>query len=264
MKMAKRLFLLAFLLIGLSACMTPGIRRVTQQGELVVGTAADMPPLNMTTKDGKIIGYEIDIARLMASAMGVRLRLVPMPFPELLPALEARKLDMVISGMTITPERNLKFAFVGPYFISGKSFLTKKATIAQTKDARKLNQTGTKLAALEGSTSQSFVQEFMPKATLVTIKTYDEGVNMVLEDKVEALIADFPICIVSVFRYPNRGLASLITPVTYEPLGIALPADDPHMVNWVENFLRTLEGGGGLKALQDRWFKKPTWLHQLP
>jgi len=45
--------------------------------------------------------------------------------------------------MTITPERNLKFAFVGPYFISGKSFLTKKATIAQTKDARKLNQTGT-------------------------------------------------------------------------------------------------------------------------
>jgi len=264
MKRMKRFFLLALLSIGLSACATTGLQRIAQQGELVVGTAANMPPLNMTTRDGNIIGYEIDLARLMAGAMGVKLRLVPIPFAELLPTLETGKVDMVISGMTITPERNLKFAFVGPYFISGKSFLTKQETIASMTDARRLNQADTRLAALGGSTSERFVKEFLPRATLVTVENYDEGVNLVLVDEVEALIADFPICIVSVFRYPDRGLTSLITPITYEPLGIALPADDPLMVNWVQNFLRTFEGGGGLDGLRDRWFEDSSWLRELP
>ena len=108
---------------------------IVQKGELVVGTAASMPPLNMTTKKGEIIGFEIDLARMMASAMGVKLRVEPMEFSKLLPALENGKVDMVLSGMTITPARNLKVAFVGPYFISGKAFLTKIETIAKAKEA---------------------------------------------------------------------------------------------------------------------------------
>jgi polar amino acid transport system substrate-binding protein len=231
---------------------------------LVVATAASMPPLNMTTRKGEIVGYEIDIARLMAAAMGVQLKLEAMSFSELLPALEAGKVDMIISGMTITPKRNLKVAFVGPYFISGKSILTKSRTLASVKDAAEINQPGTTLAALMGSTSQRFVETVIPNATLVRTKTYDEAVSLVLQDKVHALIADFPICIVSTFRYPNRGLTSLITPFTYEPLGIALPANDPLLVNWVENFLRTLQGSGTLKKLEARWFKDASWLNQLP
>jgi len=254
----------ALLAFGLSACATSSIQRVLEQGELVVGTAANMPPLNMTTRDGRIVGYEIDIAAQMASAMGVQLKLVPMPFGELLPALEAGRLDMVISGITMTPERNLKVAFAGPYFISGKSFLTKRATIASARDARILDRPEATLAALKESTSESFVRQFLPRATLVQVESYDEGVQKVLDDEVEALIADFPICIVSVFRYPDRGLASLITPVTYEPLGIALPADDPLFVNLIENFLGTLKGDGRLRALQNRWFKEQGWLSELP
>ena len=260
----KKLLALLLLSLGLWACAPTTLQHVVHQNELVVGTAANMPPLNMTTRDGKVIGYEVDIAAHLASAMGVQLKLVKMPFPDLLPALEAGQLDMVISGMTMTTQRNLKVAFVGPYFISGKSFLTKEATIASARDARRLNQPGTKLAALEKSTSEQFVKEFLPEATLVAVKSYDEGVQKVLDDEVDALIADYPICIVSVFRYPDRGLVSLITPVTYEPLGIALPGDDPLFVNLVENYLGTLKGGGRLKALQERWFKEPKWLGELP
>ena len=101
--------------------ISPVLDRIQQRGELVVGTAGSMPPLNMTTKDGRVIGIEPDLARYMASSMGVKLRIETMHFHELLPALEAGKVDMVLSGMTITGRRNLKAAFVGPYFISGKS-----------------------------------------------------------------------------------------------------------------------------------------------
>src|SRR2546428_13083485 len=84
-----------------SSSVLGGIRA---KGELVVGTAASMPPLNMTTKTGEIIGLEIDLARAMAESMKVKVRLASMPFAELLPALEAGHVDLILAGMTTTPD----------------------------------------------------------------------------------------------------------------------------------------------------------------
>jgi polar amino acid transport system substrate-binding protein len=218
----------------------------------------------MTTKDGQIIGLEADIAGSIADAMGVKLRLEAMPFSELLPALEAGKVDIILSGMTIIPGRNLKVAFVGPYLISGKGFLTKAQKIAAAKDSYELNSPDVTIAALKGSTSQSYIEDFIPKAKLVTTEDYDEAVDLVIKDQVDAMFADYPICLVSLLRHPDAGLVSFITPITYEPLGIALPANDPHLINWLENFLETLDGSGELERLKNEWFKGGPWLRELP
>jgi polar amino acid transport system substrate-binding protein len=244
--------------------ISPVLDRILEKGELVVGTAGSMPPLNMTTRDGEIIGLEPDIAQFIATAMVVKLRLEIMPFSELLPSLEEGKIDMIMSGMTITSKRNLKVAFVGPYFKSGKAFLTKMKTMAAADDTTEINSPDVKLVALKGSTSQLFVQTVLFNATLVTARDYDEAVDMVIRDEVHALVADYPICVVSVVRYPDEGLMSIITPLTYEPLGIAVPANDPHLVNWTDNFLKSLEGSGALKKLKKRWFENTSWLKKLP
>jgi polar amino acid transport system substrate-binding protein len=97
-----------------AARVAPMLDRIVAKKELVVGTAASMPPLNMTMKDGQIAGMEIDLARLISGALDVKLTLKQMPFNDLLPALQAGQVDMILSGMTITPARNLKVAFVGP------------------------------------------------------------------------------------------------------------------------------------------------------
>src|SRR5262245_32402592 len=254
--------------LGCSAAVTPApsapvLSRIHQRGELVVGTAASMPPLNMTTKTGEIIGLEVDLAQAMAEAMNVKLRLTPIPFAGLLPALEAGQVDMILSGMTMTPTRNMKVAFVGPYFVSGKSFLTKEATMT-AKGSADLNNPSMRLAALRSSTSQTFVQQTIPKATLVLTRDYDEAISLVLQDKVDAMIADFPVCIFTVQRYPDRGLYALVTPLTYEPIGIAIPVNDPLLVNWAQNLLRELEATGALEQARDRWFKDASWLSRLP
>jgi len=243
---------------------SPVLDRILGKGELVVGTAGSMPPLNMTTRDGEIIGLEPDIAKFIASAIGVKLRFEIMPFSELLQSLEKGKIDMILSGMTINSKRNLKVAFVGPYFKSGKAFLTKMKTIATVDDTTEINSPDVKLVALKGSTSQLFVQTVLFNTTLVTARDYDEAVDMVIRDEVHALVADYPICVVSVVRYPDEGLMSIITPLTYEPLGIAIPANDPHLVNWTENFLKSLEGSGALEKLKKRWFENMSWLKKLP
>jgi polar amino acid transport system substrate-binding protein len=259
-------------LVFLASCATTArepaaqgaMARIRAKRVLVVGTAASMPPLNMTTKRGEIIGLDIDLARTMAEALDVKLRLAAIPFAELLPALEAGRIDVIISGMTITPERSRRAAFVGPYFVSGKSFLSKATNLASVKGPSELDHPGVRLAALRDSTSQAFVEQNMPRARLVLIKTYDEGIEMVTRDQADAMIADFPVCVFSVFRYPDRGFYALVDPFTQEPLGIALPRRDPEFETWARQWLQDLESSGALARMRDRWFKDASWLRDLP
>ena len=167
---------------GESTKVSPVLDRIMAKKELIVGTAASMPPLNMTTKDGEIIGMEIDLARLFAVAMEVKLTLKSMHFNELLPALEKGQIDMVLSAMTITPQRNLKFAFAGPYFASGKSVLTKGKNVGSVDEISKMNNPDKILVALKGSTSQMFVEKLMPKANLVLAADYDQACLLYTSD----------------------------------------------------------------------------------
>jgi polar amino acid transport system substrate-binding protein len=247
-----------------STSVSPVLERILAKKELVVGTAASMPPLNMTTKDGQVIGLEVDLARLFASAMDVKLTLKPMSFNDLLPALEKGQVDMILSGMTMTPQRNLKVAFVGPYFASGKSILTKAANVESVDELSKMNQPDKVLVALKGSTSQLFVERLLPKAKLVLAEDYDQAVAMLRSDKARAMVADYPICLVSVVRYPDAGLSTLSKPLSYEPIGVAVPPNDPLLVNWVQNSLNFIEKTGEFEAIKQRWFNDPSWVTQLP
>jgi polar amino acid transport system substrate-binding protein len=247
-----------------SPSASPVIDRIAKRGELVVGTAGSMPPLNFTSKDGNVMGIEPELANRIASAMGVKLTLKTMRFHELLPALENGGIDMILSDMTITGKRNLKVAFVGPYFISGKSVLTRIKTVAAIQSAAEINRPEITLAALKNSTSQEFVETYTPKARLVAVDDYDQGVKMVVDGKAQALIADYPICVVSVFRYPAAQLTTLTKPLTFEPIGIAVPAGDPLLVNWLNNFLTAARGSGDLERLQKKWLEDASWLYLLP
>ena len=241
----------------------PVLERILAKKELVVGTAADMPPLNMTLKDGSIVGLEVDLATLMANGIGVKLTLKRMNFNDLLPALEAGQVDLILSGMTMTPLRNTKVAFAGPYFGSGKSILIKQENAAALRSIATMNNPDVTLAALKGSTSQLFVERLTPKAKLVPTDDYDQAISMVLDGKVQAMVADFPICNVSVFRYRDKGLTTLKSPLNYEPIGIAMLPTDPLLLNWAQNFVTYLLNSGELELLRQKWFEDASWMLQL-
>lgn len=240
------------------------LQRILDQGELRVGTSGNQPPFTMRSKDGTLIGYEIDLAGMLANAMGVELKLVEKPFGELLDALEANEVDVVMSGMTMTPRRNLRAAFVGPYVISGKSILTKDQTIARIDEASDLDASGLNIAVLSRSTSQEFVERNLPEANLVAVANYDEGVAMVLDDRVDLMIADYPICALSVLRHADQGLVTLAEPLTIEPIGIAIRPDAPLLLNMIENYLTAIDAMGVLDELETLWFDDPSWLSMLP
>jgi len=266
--MKKALFILALasVLALMFVTMAPAgtvMDRILKKGELVVGITGTQPPLNATTKTGEIIGLDADISGLIAMNMGVKVKFATMSFPELLPALHAGKVDMILSSMTMTPGRNLKVAFVGPYFVSGKGVLTKLRTAPALQETDGLNRPELRVAALRDSTSQEFVQKAAPKARLVTTKTYDEAVDLLFKDEIDALIADLPFCAFSAFRYRDKGLTAGNAPLTFEPLGIAVQ-EDTLLINWLENFIKILEGSGSLQSMSERWFKESAWIDRLP
>jgi polar amino acid transport system substrate-binding protein len=243
---------------------TSVLGRIQQSGILRVGMSGDQPPFNAKTRTGQIIGIEPDLANALAGGMGVRAEFVQLPFGELLGALEAGRVDIVLSQVTITTERNQRVAFTSPYFITGKAILTRSEVLARAQSSEDLDITGLRISALAGSTSEDFIRGRLPSARLSTTLDSDQAVRLVLSGKVDAMLADLPICVIALLRNPGAGLVTVSSPFTFEPIGAALPAHDPLFLNLVENFMRSLEGSGLMDQLTLRWFNDPTWLDAIP
>ncbi len=273
MKEAKKILIVLMVACLLAGCAemgqtvkassSPVMDQIIARGELRVGVSGDMPPMNLLTKDDKIIGMDVDVAQMVAEAMGVKLNLQRIDFGGLLPALDAGRIDMIVSNMTMTPERNLKVAFVGPYFTSGKALLTKRSSLAQAKGVFDLNSPQFTFVVLKDSTSEAVIRKGAPQAKVLTAATQNEAIQIVVDGRADAMFADFPICAVAVLRNPAAGLVSVSAPITYEPIGIAVPKGDPHLLNWLGNFLSGLEKAGYMDELKVKWFVKPAWLPQM-
>lgn len=139
--------------VGSSVAQSPVLDRILETRELRVATSGNQPPFNAISRDQRLIWLEVDLARMLADAMNVNLTLMSMPFPDLLPALKDGKVDMVLSGLAITPARTREVAFVGPYVLSGKSVLTDGRRLTSMKGPRDLDLPELTLVALANSTS---------------------------------------------------------------------------------------------------------------
>jgi polar amino acid transport system substrate-binding protein len=258
--------LTALSLIASSAvtAQAPVLNRVVKTGTLRVGMSANQPPLNVKSKSGQMIGLEVDLAKGLAYALGLEIEIVQKPFGELLGALKKGKVDMVLSGVDITPERTKEFLFVGPYLLSGKSLVTTSKALAGADTVDDINTPDLSFVALKNSTSQAFVKKHLPKAKLVTVDDYEKGVAMVIDGKASGMIADMPACALAVLRNPDAGLVTLAEPLSVEPMGIAVSAKDARFYNLIDNYIEAIEATGILSALRQKWFEDPSWLEELP
>ncbi len=238
--------------------------RIKASQTLVVGTTGDFPPFAANTTQGKVIGFDIDLAHKLANGLGLTLKLKKMEFAKLLPAIKNGSIDIALSGITMTPNRNLDIAFIGPYATTGQSLLGKEQLISTITSNEKLANATFTIAALRGSTSEKAAREGTPHAKVILTKTHDQSLILLLNGEVDAILADFPFCKVAEFRYPQHNLKALKNALTFEPLGMAISGNDPLFQNLVHNFLLVMEGSGALDKLKTKWFKHNGWIQALP
>ena len=237
--------------------------RVVDGGVLRVGMSGEQPPLNMTARNGEIIGLEVAVVRVIAQSMKVRPEIVQVPFADLLPALEEDRVDVVISGVTITPERSVRVQMLGPYYTSGKCFLTRSKELAGARTPQDLDSGQLTFAVLKDSTSQAFAEENMPNARSVPTATLAAGINRVRSSGVDALITDRETCDFAVLRYPEEGLVASEKTFTVEPMGIAIKSGQQAFGRLLDTYLRSLRDSGTLDRATQFWFKDPSWIKQI-
>ena len=231
------------------------LKTVVDEGVVRVAMSGDQQPFNFKYGRGnKIVGIDVDLAKELARVMNVRLEIVPVPFDELMAALDDGRADMVISGMTITAPRTLDVSFVGPYMLSGKSVLVTQQAAARYSTPADLNVGSVTLAALRGSTSESLVRRELPEPKLVPVADYDEGVKKLMAGEVDGMVADAPILAYTRNRHPDANLAMLTPQLSVEPLGVVISREDPQFENLLRNYLNLFEKTGLLLRLYDRWF----------
>jgi ABC-type amino acid transport substrate-binding protein len=168
-----------------------------------------------------------------------------------------------MSGMTITPERSRRVAFVGPYYTSGKSLLTRSERLAALEVPQELDSPDLRLAVLAGSTSEHFARRVAPRAQLVATAQLEEAIERVRRGESDALLADRETCATAALRHPDEGLLAPETTFSVEPMGIALPHDDPRLVRMVETYLNALLEAGVLARARDYWLRDPSWAREL-
>lgn len=234
--------------------------RIVKKGEIRVGMTGNQPPYTMVAKTGELIGYEVDLANLLADYMQVELKLVKMPFAKLLSALESGKVDIIMSGMSITAKRSASALFASPYLFTGKSILLKDFNLEKLDTPEEINMPDVKLVVLKGSTSEDFVKKFLPEAQLTLAKDYDAAVALIADGKVKAMIADIEICQVAIWQNFGKNLVTLDQPLTIEPISMALPKNDFTMESFMSNYFTALRMVGALQLLDSKWFDDGSWL----
>ena len=168
-----------------------------------------------------------------------------------------------MSGVTITPARVQRVAFVGPYFTSGKTVLTRSPEIAAVEIAEDLNRPDLHLAALAGSTSEDFARATLPAAKLSLSDSLDDAVRRVVGGEVDALVADRETCSFAVLRNPGEGLITASASFTLEPMGIAVPLDQPPLASLIQSYLNALAENGSIERARAFWFENPAWVESL-
>jgi polar amino acid transport system substrate-binding protein len=134
---------------------------------------------------------------------------------------------------------------------------------AALQEAEGLNAAEVTVAALKNSTSQKFAENLISKAKLTLTGSYNEAIDLLLKGKVDVIVADFPFCALTAYRYMDDGMIAGGSPLTFEPLGIAM-TEDTLLINWVENFMTMLRGTGELKKLHEKWLDIGAWIDELP
>jgi polar amino acid transport system substrate-binding protein len=239
------------------------LHRVVKSGVLRVGMTGTQPPLNMKNKRGELIGLDVELAQTLADAMRLDLTIIETPFVDLLSDLESGKLDLVISSLTITPARNARVAFAGPYLISGASLLTREDLAETLTTEASLDSSDRTWAALAGTTGEELIREAFPQATYVALDDQEKAVALIASGEIDGLIADLPSVRYMLSRHLGQGLAMLHTPFTTEPLGIALPPNSPLFSNLVQNYLNTLRYTGELIQMKARWLNDGEWMSEM-
>jgi len=235
------------------------LEKVIAKNKLRVGFSTFVP-WAMKDKKGGYTGFEIEVARQLAEDMGVEVQFVPTKWSGIIPALLTGKFDIIIGGMGITPQRNLKVNFSDPYEFTGMSIIASQQLADGKMGLEAYNSAEMTIVARIGTTAASAAQKFLPKAQLRLFDDEGQALQEVLNKRAAAMVASQPFPEFQSLKYADKLFLPLAGETfTKEPIGFAIQKGDGDFLNFLNNWIRVKNSAGWLQERYDYWFTTQNW-----
>jgi len=265
MKFLKALFLLVLAVAFTSnaAAATDGLlKSIQKSGEIKVGVSV-LPPWVMQDKKGELIGFEIDIAKQLAKDIGVKAVFKLYQWKQMIPALEKGEVDIIASGLSITPKRALIINYSNPYSSSGYSLVTNLNLTKDFSSIKDLNDEKIYITAVKGTISASLVTKVFPKATPDLRKTEKEASSAVVNGVVHAFIAASPIPEFISLKHPDDVDLPLKNPLLTTKEAFAIKKGNQEMLNFLNSWIVAHDADDWIESSHEYWFNSLKWQRQV-
>ncbi|WP_312526184.1 transporter substrate-binding domain-containing protein [Paracoccus sp. (in: a-proteobacteria)] len=253
-------------LLSLAAAMTLGMNAAyAAEGELVIGTEGAYPPFSMADANGNVTGFDADVGNALCAKLELKCRFVVQAFDGLIPALNAKRFDVIISGMSITDERGKQIDFSNSYAEFPNQFVAKKGsplTEANDLETLKKDLSGLRIGVQGGTTHAAYVEKNMPDAQLMTYDTLDQMQIDLASGRLDSSFSDSSAQ--NDFLAKPEGADFALVPFVIDSasdktlgdgLGIGIRKDEGDLKAKINTALCELGADGTLKASSEKWFK---------
>jgi len=237
------------------------IEKILRSGKLRVGMSTFIP-WAMQSKTGEWVGFEIDVARRLAKDMGVEIEFIPTKWEGLIPSLLTGKFDLVIAGMTGTPQRALKINFTQPYDFTGTQICINKKFADKVKMPMDLNDPQFTVLSRVGVTAAETAKKLLPKAEKRLFSDNGSMVQELLNGNATAIIQSLPEPAQLVAKNPET-LALLPGTLTKEPISMGVRKGDPDTLAYLNNWIEIVRAEGFLEEKADYWWRSMDWTSLL-
>jgi len=234
------------------------IEEIKKRGTLRVGLSTFVPWSMRDTK-GELIGFEIDVANKVAADMGVKAEFVPTAWDGIIPALLAGKFDVIISGMSITRQRNLTVNFTIPYAHSGQQMAANKKLAGNFKSLDQFNDPNVTITCRRGTSTCVAAQKVFPKVTLRQFDDEAQCLQEVLNGNAYAVITSAPKPKMWTLDNPDVLFMPTEENLTKSDEAFAVRKGDPDAINFFDNWILFNTSNGWLAERHDYWFKGNAW-----
>ena len=237
------------------------IETIKRRGVIKIGLSLFMP-WSMRDRNGELIGFEIDVGRKLAEDMGVDVEFVPTSWDGIIPALVTGKFDTIISGLSITPQRNLTVNFTDPYAYSGSTLLANRQ-LTEGFSIEDFNRPEVTIAARRASTSAVAAASHFPLAELLLFDDDGATVQEVLNGNAHATMNKEPTPSRELRRYPDT--LHIPFDVVFDQTGeaFAVRKGDPDALNFFNHWIANHWRSGWLEERQDYWFTTEDWADRV-
>lgn len=231
---------------------------VRARGTLRIATDAAYPPAEMFGADGRtIMGFEPDLGAALGRVLGVKVRFVQTDFSDILTRLKRHRVELVMSALTDTPEREREADFIN-YFSAGTSIVVQRGNPSGVSDMRGLCG---RTVAVERSTTQVDLLARSQRSCAglaIRVRTYDTNADALVQlrtGRADAVLNDYPPAAYLTSKPSTRARYQLASTTQYEPglYGVAVARDQAQLRDAVQRALdRVMESGEYLKVLR-KW-----------